>query len=508
MNYSNANSTNLFGDQDKNLFNSSLAQQDGIGNNSQSDNSKSDNSKSSNLSADTSSADRFKNATLQSSALNNPQNDVLQSNVFNNSQKGALTLQYNKLNGNTNNMQSSNLNNMQFGNLNSSLNTNLNSIQIKCPNCGELIEPSQAFRHEFEDKLKQEFEQKFSEQKKLLEQRLVKEIEQRSSLELEDMRLQLKSKDDQVAQLRQQELRLREENRKVEEAKKNIELDVQRKLDQERRLIEQKAIQQVQEEYRYKVDEKDKIINDLNKSLEEAKRKAQQGSQQLQGEVLELDFEQKLKETFIDDKILPVEKGVKGADVRQVVVNKAGQECGAILWETKRTKNWTEGWVEKLKSDLRNAKANVAVIVTTTLPLDVKEPITLRNGVYVTTFATAVPLAILLRKNLIDIAYQKLVSAHRGEKADHLYEYITGHTFKQQLEAMVDSYFNLKNQITKERIAYEKMWKERESQVDKLLLSTANIVGSIQGEVGSNVLQVKGLEIFELEEPKQDLKAS
>ena len=409
------------------------------------------------------------------------------------------------------NNTSVNNNSLFNSNLDNKNNNSTNDFnKIKCPSCGELIEPSQAFKHQFEDKIKQQyqgafeqqkkqFENQFNEQKNLLIKKALDEQQQKTSLEMQDLKSQIQEKSKQVQSMREQELKLREEKRLIEEEKSNLKLEVQRQIDEERKKITEMAMQKAQEESRFKVMEKDKIISDLNKALEDANRKAQLGSQQLQGEVLELDFEESLRNKFLSDTISPVEKGVKGADVKQIVKSKNGTECGTILWETKRTKAWSEGWIEKLKADLRNEKANVPVIVTSTLPNDTKEPISLRNGVYVTTFATAIPLAILIRKNLIDIAYQKLVSAHRGKKADHLYEYITGHTFKQQLEAMVDSYFKLKNQITKERIAYEKMWKERDAQVDKLLLSTANIVGSIQGEVGGNVLQVKGLDLPQIE---------
>ncbi len=376
--------------------------------------------------------------------------------------------------------------------------------KIKCPKCGEYFEPSEAFRHQLEDQIKIEFDEKLKSAVKTAEEKAISEHKAKASVEMEDLKKQLEERDTKLKSMKDEELKLREEKRKVEEAKADLELEVQRKLDEERKAIEEKAFKKAEEEHKYKDLEKDKVINDLNKALDEAKRKAQQGSQQLQGEVLELDFEQTLRDTFRNDDIRPVEKGVKGADVKQTVVNKGGLECGIILWENKRTKSWSEGWIEKLKADLRNEKANIPVIVTSALPNDTHTPISFRNGVYVTTFNMAIPLAHLLRKNLLDVGYQKAVSAHRGEKADNLYEYITGHEFRQQVEAMVDSYMSLKTQITKERIAYEKMWKERETQIDKLLISTANVVGSIQGEVGGNLLQIKGLDLPQLEESNLD----
>ena len=167
------------------------------------------------------------------------------------------------------------------------------------------------------------------------------------------------------------------------------------------------------------------------------------------------------------------------------------------MWETKRTKTWSDSWIGKLKDDLRAENANVPVIISMVLPKDMDGELEFKNGVWVSSFSLALPLAQLLRRNLLDVGYQKAVSAHRGEKADHLYEYITGHEFRQQVEAMIEAYFQMKKQITKERTAYERMWKQREKQIDRLFGSTTNVVGAIQGEVGQTAFPIKGLELLE-----------
>jgi hypothetical protein len=235
-------------------------------------------------------------------------------------------------------------------------------------------------------------------------------------------------------------------------------------------------------------------------SLEEAKRKAQQGSQQTQGEVLELDLEETLRQEFPNDEIEPVGKGVKGADIRQIVKSPKGFVCGVILWESKRTKAWTDEWLTKLKDDLRAEKANIPVIVSTSLPKELKSLMGLIDGVWVTTYELFIPMATLLRKNLLDIGFQKAVSAHRGDKADLLYEYITGHEFRQQVEALAEVYHEMQEEISKERVAFEKIWKTREGQVKRLSLATANVYGSMQGLVGSSMPQVKGLDLPQLED--------
>jgi len=377
---------------------------------------------------------------------------------------------------------------------------------IKCKSCGEEIEISDALKHQVKEQVIADLSKKHEEQLERVKKDAEHNILKKSKEELDDLSKQLQKKDEKLEDMRGEELKLREEKRKIEEEKKDLKIEVQRKLDKERSQIEEKATKKAQDEHRHKDLENNKVIESLKKSLEEAQRKAQQGSQQLQGEVLELDFEQLLKDNFRSDSIEPVEKGVKGADVRQTVKSPKGIVCGVILWETKRTKAWSDSWVDKLKKDLRAEKANIPVIVSIKLPRDMDNEIEFRDGVWISSFKLALPLAQLLRRNLLDVGYQKALSTHRGEKTDRLYEYITSHEFRQQVEAMVEVYFQMKNQITKEKVVYEKMWRSREKQVDKLFSSTANVVGSIQGEVGQTAFQIKGLELKELDDGDKENK--
>lgn len=287
---------------------------------------------------------------------------------------------------------------------------------------------------------------------------------------------------------------LREERR----AKENAELEMQKKLAEEESKIREAAAKEADEKQRLNLAARDKTIADLQKALDEAQRKAAQGSQQLQGEVLELDFEQALTEAFRDDEIQPVGKGVKGGDIRQVVKSPKGFVCGVILWEIKRTKNWTDGWISKLKDDLRAEKANVPIIVSETLPKDFAADLGLVDGVWVCKPALAIVLGILLRKNLLDVYREKVIAENRDTKAEALYNFITSHEFAQQVESMVETYREMNNQVMKERVAFEKSWALREKQAQKLLLSTANIVGSMQAHLGQGTaLKIKGLELLE-----------
>lgn len=299
-------------------------------------------------------------------------------------------------------------------------------------------------------------------------------------------------------ELREKLSELMQSLREERKAKENAELEMQKKLSEEEGKIRAEAAKEADEKQRLNLAARDKTISDLQKALDEAQRKAAQGSQQLQGEIMELDFETALADAFRDDDIEPVGKGVKGGDIRQVVKSPKGFVCGVMLWEIKRTKNWTEGWIAKLKDDVRAEKANVPIIVTEALPKDFAGELGLVNGVWVCKPALAVPLGTLLRKNLLDVYREKAIADNRGTKAEALYGFVTSHEFAQQVESMVETYRDMNNQIIKERVAFEKSWAIREKQAQKLLLSTANIVGSMQAHIGQgSVLKIKGLELLE-----------
>jgi hypothetical protein len=195
------------------------------------------------------------------------------------------------------------------------------------------------------------------------------------------------------------------------------------------------------------------------------------------------------------DSIEPIGKGVLGADIRQVVKSPGGKTCGSILWESKRTKAWSDGWITKLKDDMRNDKANIPAIVSETLPEEAKTGMGLKDGVWVCSPKLFTPLAMLLRKSLIDAAYQKFVSDNRQTKAEQIYGYVTSHEFAQQVESMVEVYTSMLEQITKERVAFEKSWKLRESQVHRLLSGVSGIYGQIQGAAGPALPPIKNLEL-------------
>lgn len=335
--------------------------------------------------------------------------------------------------------------------------------------------------------------------KKEIESSVISDLDKKHALDIEEIKKKLLD-DSEVdkKEMRDQINKLIEQIRELTKAKNNAELEANKKLFAKEGQIREEAKKTATDEQRLNLAARDKTISDLQKALDDAQRKAAQGSQQLQGEVMELDFEKSLADAFRDDDIEPVAKGTKGSDICQVVKSPRGTVCGVMLWEIKRTKNWTEGWVEKLKGDLRAAKANIPIIITEAMPKDTTSEIAQFNGVWVCKPAMAIILATLLRKSLLDAGYQKALAENRGSKADLLYNFITSHEFVQQVEGMIETYQDMTSQITKEKVAFEKIWAQREKQTQRLLLGTANIIGSMQGNIGQGSMpKIKGLELLE-----------
>lgn len=358
------------------------------------------------------------------------------------------------------------------------------SNSIKCPKCGNEFPASEGLMSNLREEVGLKIEKKIRE-----------EIESERSLELQDLKKTLQEKEEKINDLRDKELEIREEKRKLEDAKRDLELETQRKLDEEKRKIEEETAKRLLDEHHFKDLEKDKKISDMTKQIEELKRVSQQGSMQTQGEVGELVLEKTLCELFPTDDVSEVKKGELGGDVRQIVKTVRGTTCGLILWERKRTKAWTEGWVEKLKEDMRRDSAQLGVIITEILPKDFKKQIGEKSGIWITTQEFVDPLAKLLRKVLYDVAKEKAVKSNKESKAEEVYDFVTSNEFISQVERMVGIYQEMKLQISKERAVSEKQWKQREMQVERLLTGVSGIYGSIQGIAGSALPQVKNLEL-------------
>ena len=321
-----------------------------------------------------------------------------------------------------------------------------------------------------------------------------KKAEEKISLELKDLHQQLEERNKMVQQFRDAELTLRKEKRKLEEDKQNQELEVARKIDEEKGKIREEITKTITEQHKMKDHEKDKLIGDMKDQIEDLKRRAELGSQQLQGEVQELELEDLLREHFIHDAIEPVTKGKRGADVIQKVLTPSGHPCGSIIWESKRTKNWSDGWIDKLKEDQRSAKADIAVIISEVLPKEVGT-ISQVKGVWITNFTLAAGLASALRSGLIQIALAKQSMVGKNEKMEMLYEYLAGPEFRQQIEGIVEAFSSMKSDLDTEKRAMEKIWAKRDKQIERVIKNTGRMYGNLQGIIGSSLPELKSLEL-------------
>ncbi len=409
--------------------------------------------------------------------------------------------------------------------------------KIQCPKCGEFISIDDVLTRQIEEKIKKDFEatqkireQEFAQKSEELKKQAAEIAESKKNiasvvaekvagqLAAEKLKLfkearaeaekeqdektalleeQLKSKDEKLMQATKNEVELRKEKIKLEEDKQAFELEKMRQMEEAKKTIVEEATKKAAEEQQYVIAQLKKQLTDATKAKDDLARKLEQGSQQTQGEVLELALEELLKAEFPHDEIIPVPKGVSGADIIQKVKDRTGRECGQIVWESKKTKAWSEGWIQKLKDDQRAIKADVAVIVSVVLPEDVKGFV-FRDGVWICDIKLAVALATALRINLESLTREKAMSVGKNEKMEVLYSYLTGVEFKQRVEAIVEAFTSMDEGLRKERMAYEKIWSEREKQIKKVITNTVGMYGDLSGLV--TLPQIKTLELGEGEE--------
>ncbi len=343
-------------------------------------------------------------------------------------------------------------------------------------------------------KLREELEAKLG---KEADERLARELvkaRESSQKELAETREQLEAQRKKTEQAQQTELELRKEKSALEERARELDLEVQRKLDAGKADLEQSIRKTVSEEQDLRLKEKEKQIEDLRKALDAAKRKSEQGSQETQGEVLELDIQARLEQLFPQDRINPVPKGVRGADLIQEVRNPTQQACGTIVWETKNTRNWSPAWLDKLKDDQRTVGAEIAVLVSAALP-DGVEGFDNRDGVWVCDLRNWPALAAVLREQLLAVAFAHAASEGKQEKMDLLYRYLAGDQFRQKVQGIVEAFEALQLQLIRERRAMEKQWKEREKQVERVINNTVGMYGELSGILGGSLPSIPALEL-------------
>lgn len=313
---------------------------------------------------------------------------------------------------------------------------------------------------------------------------------------------ELSEKDGKLKELRDQEMALRQERNKLAESQRELELELQRKLDESKKVIEEQIRNTEAERFKLKEAEYQKRIEDAQKANEDLRRKLDQGSQQLQGEVQELELESLLRVKFPFDSIEPVPKGEFGGDTIQKVISQNGKSCGSILWESKRTKNWSDGWLTKLREDQRTAKADVAVLVSQTLPKGI-EAFDVIDGVWVTNPRAALPVATALRHTLLQVSMARQASEGQQTKTEMVYQYLTGPRFRQRVEAIVEAFSSMREDLDKERKVIMKQWAKREEQIERVMGATVGMYGDLQGIAGKSIQEIEGLEMRVLESATQ-----
>lgn len=319
--------------------------------------------------------------------------------------------------------------------------------------------------------------------------------------EVADLQEVLKSREEKLAEAQKAQAELIKKQRELDDAKRELELTVEKRVQEGLNATRQQAKKEAEEEQKLKVMEKEQTITAMQKQIEDLKRRAEQGSQQLQGEVLELELENLLRGRFPFDAIEPVPKGEYGGDVLHRVMSAGGQPGGTILWESKRTKTWSDTWLPKLREDQRTAKAEIAVIVTQTLPKGV-ETFEMVDGVWVTHPRAALPIAAILRQSLLDLAIARQASDGQQTKTEMIYQYLTGPRFRHRVEAIVEAFSTMQEDLDKERKAIMKQWAKREAQIERVMGATVGMYGDLQGIAGKSLQEIEGLEISALEGPE------
>jgi hypothetical protein len=417
--------------------------------------------------------------------------------------------------------------------------------QITCPNCGNPIDVEDILAHKLEEEIKQkyatqlaaekkkyedgienlnkakeEFEAKkkkenelfqerldkqLREDRKLLEDKLKQKLKEEQAEQLDALQKELNEKSEQVKELNRSKAEIEKLKREKEEMRELVEAEAQKKIN-ELLLQEKDKIRKTEEERNeLRIKELQKQLEDQKKLTEEMKRKQEQGSMQLQGEVQELAIEEWLMSNFPLDVIEEIKKGVRGGDCVQIVNTRTRQNCGKIYYESKRTKDFQSGWIEKFKADIREKGADIGVLVTDAMPSDMPR-MGMRDGIWICTFEEFKGLCTVLRESIIQLSAALSSQENKGDKMHLLYDYLTGTTFRMQVEAIVEGFSHMKSALDSEKRAMQRIWKEREKQIEKVITNTIDMYGSIKGIAGSAIQPVKALEMPESSELPEELE--
>jgi hypothetical protein len=408
------------------------------------------------------------------------------------------------------------------------------STQIKCPNCGTSIDVQDILAHQLEEeirqkyqlqladekkkvdleqeklsKAKEEFEQtrkqeaelfqeriesKLKDERKAIEEKLKKKLVEEQSDQFQALQKELNEKSEQIKELNRTKAEIEKLKRENAEVKESVEAESQKKLN-EILISEKDKIRRAEEEkneLRFK--ELQKQLEDQRKLTEEMKRKQDQGSMQLQGEVQELAIEEWLAVQFPLDTIEEIKKGARGGDCIQIVNTRSRQNCGKIYYESKRTKDFQSNWIEKFKTDMREKNADIGVLVTEAMPSDL-DRMGIKDGIWVCSYEEFKGLCAVLRESIIQLSLVVSSQENKGDKMHMLYDFLTSNTFRMQIEAIVEGFSSMKEALESEKRAMQRIWKEREKQIEKVITNTIDMYGSIKGIAGNAIQSVKALEL-------------
>ncbi|MEO7530037.1 MAG: DUF2130 domain-containing protein [Sediminibacterium sp.] len=400
---------------------------------------------------------------------------------------------------------------------------------ITCPKCNNQFEPGESMRDEIQKELRgkmadwqkkkdEEFKQK---ETSFLQQLQAKEEEAHKQVEVEKKKLQESIRksvtsdfenelkmlqqnaadiEEKLKESRKKELEFLQKEQSLKTKEEELQLTLQRQLMEEREKLKEQLQKEEtdrlnlkEQEYQFRTRELEKQIDDQKKLVEEMRRKSEQGSMQLQGEILELALEDLLRSEFNDDEIREVKKGEEGGDIIQSVHNELGKECGTIVWETKRAKNWSDKWIDKLKEDTQKGNADIAVLVTQALPKNF-ERFGRRDGIWICSFADVKLISTILRDSLIKNYEMTKILDNVSDKKETLYKYMTSNEFKQKWEAIVSTYINMQKQLTREKLRVNKDWAERDRQLDIMLKNSMGFLGDVKGIGGLEISEIRLLE--------------
>lgn len=420
-----------------------------------------------------------------------------------------------------------------------------NSTQIKCPKCGTSIDVQDILAHQLEDEIKQKYqsqiaeekkkyeagqeklnkeklefelkkkqqnelfqervEKKLKEEKKAIEEKLTSKIAEEQSEQFQVLQKELNEKSEQIKELNRTKAEIERLKREKDELKEAAEAEAQKNLN-ETLLTEKEKIRKAEEEKsEFKFRELQKQLEDQKKLTEEMKRKQEQGSMQMQGEVQELAIEEWLATQFPLDTITEIKKGARGADCIQIVNTRSRQNCGTIYYESKRTKDFQPGWIEKFKADMREKGADIGVLVTEAMPSDL-DRMGIKDGVWICTYEEFKGLCAVLRESIVQLSTAIVSQENKGDKMNMLYDFLTSNEFRLQIEAIVEGFTQMKSDLEKEKRSMQGHWKRREKQIDKVVLNTNFLYNSIKGIAGNAIQPVRALELPESDDEQNQLE--